>query len=254
MNISLEIAWIMAVFLVSIRLGMVFVMTPLLSSAQVPVRIRVLFTLALSALIVAGIGITTVKIPASTGDLVQAAISEAVIGGVMAFGVMAAFAAFLLGGRIIDVQMGFGVAGLIDPATRSQAPLLGTFLNLLAVTVFFAVDGHHMVIRGIVFSLEHIPPGTALSQINLGAVVAQFGAMFIFGVMIVAPALFAILLLDIGLAVMARTMPQVNIFIVSLPLKILVGLIVTAISLPYSGAVMRKIYESIFTYWENLIG
>jgi flagellar biosynthetic protein FliR len=176
-----------------------------------------------------------------------------VIGGLMAFGVVAAFAAFLLGGRIIDVQMGFGVASLIDPTTRSSAPLLGTFLNFLAVVTFFAIDGHHLIIRGLAFSLEHIPPGTSLGEINIGAVVAHFGAMFIFGVMVVAPALIAILLLDIGLAVIARTMPQVNVFIVSLPLKIFVGLAMTAISLPYLGSVMKRIFESIFSYWESVV-
>jgi flagellar biosynthetic protein FliR len=254
MNISFEIAWVIAVLLVSIRFGMVFVLTPLFTAAQVPVQFRVLFTLAMSALIVAGVGVTAAKVPISTLGLIQAALSEAVIGGVMAFGVLAAFAAFLLGGRIIDIQMGFGVASLIDPATRSQVSLLGTFLNLTAVVAFFAVDGHHMIIRGLVFSLQHIPPGTSLGEINMGAIVAHFGAMFIFGVMIVAPALFSILLLDVGLAVVARTMPQLNIFIISLPLKIFVGLAITAISLPYTGSVMSKIFESIFSYWETLIG
>jgi flagellar biosynthetic protein FliR len=150
--------------------------------------------------------------------------------------------------------MGFGVATLIDPATRSQAPLMGTFLNLLAVMLFFAVDGHHMLIRGLVFSLAHIPPGASLTDINPAVVISQFGAMFVYGLIIVAPTLFSILLLDVGLAVMARTMPQVNIFIVSIPLKIFVGLFVTAASLHYMGPKIATIFESIFIYWQRLMG
>ena len=103
------------------------------------------------------------------------------------------------------------------------------------------------------FRLEKLPPGTMLANLHPTALVAQFGLMFIYAVMVVAPALFVILLLDVGLGVMARTMPQVNIFIVSLPLKIFLGLTVTAISINYLGPVMTRIFESIFRYWEQIL-
>ena len=253
MDITVEIAWIVAVLLISIRLMGVFVLTPVMATLQIPNRYRLVLVLALSALMVSAIGTKLVAVPTSVGELASAALAELVIGGVLAFGLFAAFGAFLLGGRIIDMQMGFGVANLIDPATRAQASLMGTFLNLLAVMVFFAIDGHHMIIRGVAYSLEQLPPGSGLLQLQPAALLLQFGAMFTYAVMIVAPALFAILLLDVGLGVMARTMPQVNIFIVSLPLKIFLGLTMTAISVNYLGPVMTRIFESIFLYWEKVL-
>jgi flagellar biosynthetic protein FliR len=164
------------------------------------------------------------------------------------------FAAFLLGGRIVDFQMGFGVAGLIDPATRTQAPLIGTILNLIAIMVFYTLDGHHYLLRGLAFSVEKIPPGAWLGDFDLAVVIAHFGAMFSFAIAIVAPVIFSILLLDVGLAVMARTMPQMNVFIVSLPLKIFTGLSVTALSMHTFTPLMEKIFEAMFVFWQNILG
>lgn len=254
MSVTTDVAWLTAVLLVALRMGPLFLLAPVFGSIQVPTQVRALFVLALAALIVTGLQVTALPASLSFGDLISAALSEALVGGLFAFGLFTAFGAFLFAGRILDLQMGFGVASLIDPASRAQAPLLGTFLNLLAIVVFFAIDGHHMIIRGIAFSLHYIPPGTPVPDVNVAAVVAQFGAMFVYAVMIVAPVLFSILLLDIGMAVMARTMPQVNVFIVAIPLKIFVGLVVLAISLNYVMPLMQNVFESIFAYWERVVG
>jgi len=252
MTLNVEAAWILTVLLVSIRFGMVFTLTPLFGAAQIPVRVRVLFVLGMSAFLVMGLKSLPMAEIGTINEILKAGISEVVLGGLLAFGVLTAFGAFLLAGRIIDVQMGFNVAGLIDPATRGRASVMGTLLSMLAVMVFFTIDGHHLIIRGLAFSLEHQPPGAAWTGINPGLVVAQFGAMFTYGVAIVAPALFGVLLVDVGMAVMARTMPQMNVFIVSLPLKIFVGLSLTAISLNYLAPLLNRLFESIFIYWQSL--
>ena len=171
----------------------------------------------------------------------------------LAFGVFTAFASFNFGGRILDYQMGFGVANLIDPVTHSQEPLLGTMLNIMAVMVFYLVDGHHMLIRGLLYSFETFPPGTMISHLPVVEVTKQFGSIFTYGLGLVAPVIFAIFLLDVALAIAARTMPQVNMFIVSIPLKIFVGLTVLALSISHLAPVLTKIYLSIFQYWESIL-
>jgi flagellar biosynthetic protein FliR len=163
-----------------------------------------------------------------------------------------AFAAFQFGGRLVDLQMGFGVAGLIDPSTNTQSPLIGTVLNMMAVLTFFLLDGHHLVIKGLAISLEKIPPGVGIISINLDALVAQFSVIFVLGFAIVAPVIVTIFLMEIAMAVAARTMPQVNIFIMSFPLKIFVGLSVLAFSLNYMGSTLERIFTSIFDFW-NLV-
>jgi flagellar biosynthesis protein FliR len=253
MTLNVEIAWILAVGLVALRFAAVFAFAPVFGSGNVPARVRVFFVVGLAALTVTGLGVAPATLPTSAGALVFAAFSELFLGALLAFGVLAAFAAFLLAGRIMDIQLGFGVATLIDPATRAASPLLGTILNLMAVAMFFAVDGHLMMIRGLVFSLEQVPPGTFISEVDPAVIVAQFGGMFVYAIAIAAPVLFTILLIDVVLAVVARTMPQVNIFIVSLPLKIFVGLFVLAISLRYISPLVARIFEDIFNYWHRLL-
>ena len=86
------------------------------------------------------------------------------------------------------------------------------------------------------------------------AVAAQFGVMFVFGLAAVAPAVVSLLLMDTAMAVAARTMPQVNVFILSLPLKIVVGLTVMALTLPSIAPLLERVYESVFRYWERVLG
>lgn len=249
-----DITMITAALLVATRVSPLFLLTPLFAITRVPARARVLFVLALSAVLTAGIGVVPIEPPATLSGLMHAMVNELILGMILAFGLFTAFGAFLFGGRIIDFQMGFGVANLIDPATQSQAPMLGTVLNLMAVMTFFLLDGHHLLIRGLVYSLQKIPPGSSLHEVDVQAIIAQFGVMFVYGLAVVAPVVAVLLMLDVGMAVAARTMPQVNMFIVGFPLKIFMGLLVLALSLNYMGPLLEKIYASIFVYWQRVYG
>jgi flagellar biosynthesis protein FliR len=253
MSVLVDPLWLTAVFLVAVRIGPLFVMAPVFGLADIPVRVRVFLGLAFALALVAGTGIEDVPPLASTGALLSAAASELFIGIAMVFGVFAAFGAFLFGGRLLDIQIGFGIANVFDPVSRSQGPLLGTALNLLAIAVFFAVDGHHMLVRGIAYSLSRFPPGRTLADLQPGAVVEQFGIVFSYGLMIVAPAVIVLLLLDVGLAVAARTMPQMNIFIVAMPLKVVVGVLTLAMSMQYLAPAMQRVFGSIGMYWQGLL-
>lgn len=254
MRVLVDTGWILSVLLVAVRIGAALVMTPLLSFGGIPATLRVSLVLVLAVTLVSAAALPPATALVSFGGLLAAAASEFVVGGLLAFGVFTAFAAFQLAGRVMDLQMGFGVASLIDPATRTQSPLLGTLLNMVALAVFFAVDGHHLVIRGLAYSLVQLPPGSSLAALEPAAVVAQFGAMFVFAVALAAPVIFVLLLVDVALAVMARTMPQMNVFIVSLPLKIMVGLLVLVMSMQYMGPVMERVFEGMFDYWQRVLG
>lgn len=251
--LRVELAWLAVVLLVTLRVLPLFLLAPVFGSAPAPALFRAALAFALAALIVAATGTALAAAPASVEELLVLALGELVVGAALAFGVAAAFAAFLFGGRLLDMQFGFGIANLIDPVTRTQAPLLGIGLNMLAVTVFFAADGHHLLIRALAFSLEQFPPGRSIAELNFSAVIAQAGVMFTLGLMLVAPAVFAVLLLDIGFALVARTMPQMNVFIIAIPFKVAVGILVLALSMRYVAAAMSKTFESVFRYWTGFL-
>jgi flagellar biosynthesis protein FliR len=253
-SITADATWLIAVILVSLRLGSILLMSPLFNLFNLPLHVRVGFTLAIAAMLVCGIGTAHLgALPDTVAGLAQAATGELIIGSILAFAVFAGFAVFQFAGRVMDTQLGFGVAGLVDPSTRSQAPLLGMLLNLTAVITFFLVDAHHLLLRGLAYSLEHVPLGAPLRQILLDQVVAQFGAMFVFSAMLAAPVMIVTLLLDVSMAMMARTMPQMNVFIIGLPLKIFVGLVVLALSLSFLMPLFERVFSGIFAGWERVV-
>jgi flagellar biosynthetic protein FliR len=209
--------------------------------------------IALATALVASLGMKPIAVPSSVFGLLSAALSEVMVGGLLAFGVFAAFAAFMVGGRAIDMQIGFGVANLIDPISRTQAPLLGTAMNLMGIAVFLAIDGHHLLLRGFAVSLDRVAPGSGLFEVSVPALAAQFGVAFSLGLAMAAPVLVLLLLIDLGLSVMSRTMPQWNVFFVSMPLKIFAGLTILALSVPHMGTVMNALFRSIFSFWDRVL-
>lgn len=250
MTLFIDPAWGLCVFLLSLRIGALFVLSPIWGMATVPVSFRVLLIVGLSAMLVSAMAVRPAALPSGLGTLAAAAAAEVLVGAMLAFGVFAAFAAFGLAGKLLDIQVGFGIGNVFDPVTHSQSPILGAVLNLLAVTMFFAIDGHHTMLRGIAYSIEALPPGAMPGALALDQVVRQFGAMFVLALVLAAPVMFCLLLVELGLAVLSRNLPQMNVFIVAIPVKIFVGLAMLAASVAYLGPVVAKIFASIFRYWE----
>ncbi len=252
-DIHLNLVWIIAIFLVAIRMGVIFFSTPLYSFAPIPAQVKILFVVSISAVIVLAANPSFEYVQLTVGGIVSGCIAELFVGAVLAFGVQVAFASLQWGGRVVDMQIGFSVANLIDPATRTQAPLMGTILSIFALMVFYAVDGHHMIIKGLAFSLKTVPPGSLLKLEEPSLIINQFGALFTFGLMAVAPVIFSLSMVDIVIAVAAKTMPQMNVFFVGLPIKIFLGMSIFAMTIKYMFPLLERIFSSMFVYWNKAL-
>jgi flagellar biosynthetic protein FliR len=252
-TLQIDTAWALSVFLLSVRLGTMLALTPLFSSAAIPALPRVLLVLMLSALL-APAAPPPLAEGFGLGALVMATVSEAALGAILAFGIFAALAAFTLAGKLLDIQIGFGVGSIFDPVHRRQSAVIATGFDMLAVVVFFAMEGHHALLRGFAYSLQKVPPGAWLPSLPLEAVSKQFGVMFTFGMVLIAPVVFCVFLTEIGLAILSRLMPQVHIFFVGMPVRVFIGLALLVLTMPYLGPVMGRIFMSIFTYWEAVLG
>lgn len=253
MRVDIDPAWMLAVFYTAVRLGVVLLMTPILSNLTGMVTVRVLLTLALSAVLVAGLGVRLPPVPLDIVPLALSAIAELVTGLALAFGIFAAFGAFAMAGKILDIQSGFGLGNVYDPVTRADAPLFGTMLNMTAVIVFFGMDAHHALLRGIAFSLRQVPPGSGFHELDAAAVIGQFGLMFSLGVALIIPVMLCLLLTETALAVVSRMLPQMNVFIVGVPVKIVAALALFALTVGGMAPVMARVYGSIFIYWEQVL-
>jgi flagellar biosynthetic protein FliR len=236
-----------------IRLSALLLLSPIFSGLGGMAAVRVLATLTLAVALVPAAGGRYGNMPMTIGDLLPAVLAELATGAVLAFGVFAAFGAFSVAGKVLDIQSGFGIGSVFDPVTRAGAPLFATMLNLLAVTVFFSMDGHHALLRGIAFSVQQVPLGTSLPALPADAVFRQFGMMFSLGTALIAPVMFCLFLVEAAMAFVSRVLPQMNMFVVGVPVKIAVCLLMLAATIGTIGPVMKRIYAAIFTYWEQVL-
>jgi flagellar biosynthetic protein FliR len=253
MTVDVDLVWITTVFLVALRLGVVLTLSPVFTGLAGLATVRVLLTLALSTLLVSGLHLRAGVGGLDFVALALAGAGEVFIGATLAFGVYAAFGAFSVAGKILDIQSGFGLGAVYDPVTRAGSPLFATMLNLVAVAAFFGMDAHHALLRGLAFSLTEVAPGAGLRMLDADAVVRQFGLMFSLGVALIIPVMLCLLLVEAGLAVISRVLPQMNVFIVLVPVKVFAGLAIFAMTIGALEPAMARVYASIFTFWEQVL-
>lgn len=252
MHLALNDGWVLATYFMSLRVGALLLMSPIFPALAGLIQVRVIFVVCLSACLVSGLGIQ-VGGQVDMALLVVGSVSEILIGALMSFGVFSAFGAFSVAGKLLDVQTGFGMGTVFDPLTRTGSPMFATMLNMTGYLMFFALDAHHALIRGISFSVERSPLGRGLPELALDAVIAQFGVMFSLGMALCAPVLFALVFVEAAMAIMSRVLPQMNVFVVGVQVKILVGIVVLAASLKSTSPVMSKIFSSIFVFWGRVL-
>lgn len=253
MYLDVDLTWLYASFLLTIRLSPVFFMTPLLGASHVPGVVKGLLSLGLAAAIVPAFGLE-VALPGNAWRLLVQAGSELFIGALLGFGVHAAFGALSFAGRLVDTQMGFGLAGMVSPMTQQSSALTGLIFELLGVAYVYVVNGHHMLLQGFVFLLDSLPLGE-LASIGLAeAMVSQFGVLFALAVALAAPLLVFLFVLDVGIALVSRSMPQFNAFVIAMPVKVGAGLLLLALLLPRLGSFFERWLSSVLDYWARLSG
>lgn len=252
--IATNAAWLTSVVLLSLRLSAVFLMTPLLGAAAVPVTIRVLLVLALAAVLSLGLPGGELSV-ALGGDvaLVEAAVTELALGATLGLGILVAFAAFSMAGELLGIQIGFGLGQAIDPASSEAVPVLASAYAQVGVVAFFSLEGHHALLRGIAYSLDRFPLGRPWPiDRGAGPVLEQVGSLLSLGFALAAPVVVALLLVEIALGAIARNLPQVNMLVMGIPVKVVVGLLVLSLWIAGAGDVMTRVYGSIFRSWDAL--
>lgn len=248
----LDSNWLVGVFLLSVRLGALALLAPPFGGGLVPPVVRGGLLLALAGMLAVPVHHGAASMP-PLGWLFAAAISEAAFGGALALGLNMAFAAFALAGRLVDLQSGFGLGQVFDPMTRQQLPVVTASFNQLALVGFFLVDGHHAMMRGLALSIDVVPPGGPWAlESGLLAMTRHAAQMFSLGFAMVAPVVVCLMLVELGMGVLSRNLPQMNALVVGVPIKVLAGLAVLAVWVGSSGSVMARAYHSIFEAWGAL--
>ena len=249
MEIPLDIAvpQVIGFMLVVARLSGLFLIAPVFSSPMIPPRIKLMVLLALAATITPIVATATPNVPTGILPLIIAMATESIIGLALGFSVAIVFSAVQVGASLIDTSIGFSMANIIDPLNNAQASVLGSFYSLVATLAFLAVNGHHWLLAGFKRSYDTVGLGQTpdIEQMMTNLFVT-FGSLFSMAFQIAAPVLVTLLLVDVVLGIIARVVPQMNVFFVGIPLKIGVGLVAVIICLPtFTGFLEQRVSDVV---------
>jgi flagellar biosynthetic protein FliR len=147
---------------------------------------------------------------------------------------------------LVGFQMGLAMANVVDPSTSEQIPLLGELNNIIAILIFLTINAHHWFLHAVADSFRLVPPfAFHFSNSLMGQLVALSGDMFVIAIKVGAPVIAALFLMSVAFGVAARTVPQMNIFFVAMPIQILVGLLFISFSFPYLLSFMRTVFAGL---------
>ncbi len=246
MIVNLPLATVETFFFVLLRMGALLTAVPFLETRSVPFVFKTGFLVALSLLLMPMVSVPAQPLSGLPLAFGLTVVKELLIGATIGLAIRLLFAGMQMAGQLIGFQMSFAIANVIDPQTSDQVPLLGQFVDLIATLIFLLINAHHVVIRALAGSFETIAPGGfQVSRPLLLQMVHSGGQMFVIALQVGAPVIVALLLTSVALGLVARTVPQMNIFIVSMPLNIIIGLLFLGISLPYLSSFLQRLFGAL---------
>ncbi len=239
-----------AFLLVLTRISGIFLISPFFGSLNIPVQIRAITALAITLIIFPVIvAETTVTAPATVLMFGGTVVQELFVGWLIGFVAYIAFAAVNMSGKIMDMQVGFSVANVMDPTSGQQAPLIGSFLYNLTVIYLLVVNGHHMILAGLVESFRRVPLDGLVWNEALAAFIGDITAgVLLVGMKIAMPVTFAILITNVGMGILARTMPQMNIFVVGIPLHLTIGIFMLSMLMPFYVLFLDVMFSDMYEH------
>lgn len=239
-------AWIAAFVFPLSRILAVLATAPVFNNVALSMQTRLIIGLAISFALAPALPLTPAITPGSWVGLIVLA-QQILIGIVIGFTLRLMFAAVDMAGELIGLQMGLGFASFYDPQTASQTPVMSEFLGLLTTLIFLALNGHLLTLSVLAESFTLLPvSATPFVAKGFAAMSIWAATVFSTGVLLALPLIAALLIANIGLGVLARVAPQLNIFAVGFPVTIVSGFVVLALMLPYFGTALERLYDSGF--------
>ncbi|HWP98598.1 MAG TPA: flagellar biosynthetic protein FliR [Syntrophomonadaceae bacterium] len=238
--------------LIFARLSGLFISAPIFSSKQIPVRIKIFVLVVLAGSLAFFV---PARLPMEVGTpmmFVWAMVLEILVGYTIGFVANLILAGLQTAGQLMDMQLGFGIVNVVDPQSGTQIPLMGSFTQALALLCYLGINGHYFLLQGLVDSYRLVPVlGFNMNGSFMSELVRLTANMFIIAIKVSAPIVTSVLTADISMGFIARTVPQMNVFVVGMPVKILLGLVSLLIMLPIYLWVFQVLFEGLFSSLDN---
>lgn len=234
------------ILLLFVRMTSFFMVAPMFGRRNVPLIVKIGFSIFLTIVLYNTIDSSGIIKEDNIYYYTFLILKEIIVGLILGFVSFAMFTAIYVAGQLIDMQIGFGVVNVIDPISSMQVPITSNLYFIFTMVVFLALKGHHLLIKALLMSYQYIPLGSSSFDDNLiNDIVRIFGNIFILGFKIAAPVTASVLIADIALGVISRTIPQFNVFIVGMPLKIALGITLMLITIPMFIDIITTLFSEI---------
>ena len=239
MTISANPELLVGFLLALVRASCWLVLVPPFGTRAIPapVKIGLAGALALPVAHTVALQVPSLDEPA---PLIGAVAMQVAIGLSLGFVVFLIFSAVQSAGELIDVFGGFTVAPAYDPMSNAQSSTFGRFYNLVATTLLFVINGHVLLVKGFLTSFQSVSAAPTLHDLSSG-LIADLGMFFLAAIEIAAPLLAALFLAEVALGLLSKAAPQMNIFMVGFPVKILLTLMLTGLALPLLPSTIQSL-------------
>jgi flagellar biosynthetic protein FliR len=243
--------------LILARLTSFIVTMPIFSYRTIPAPVKIGLATVLAVLVEVTLFQNQGQAIPLDGRYILLLLKEVLVGLMLGFVAGIITYAVQLAGAFIDMQMGFAIANVISPESGVPTPLTGQFLYVLQLLFFLGVNAHHMLINGVLYSFQVIQIDHVTVAFGSGTT-AEFVArtsaqMFLIAAQLAIPIVGCLFLVDVAVGLVARTVPQINVFVVGLPLKILVGFAVMLVVFPSLIGLFQIIFDAMTTIFSNFI-
>jgi flagellar biosynthetic protein FliR len=244
-SLNVSLPQLQMFLLVFLRIGAILISIPVFESNTMPHLFRLALAFAASLILFPMLKLSPMPAIGSIFAFGIGAAREILLGLTIGFSVKFMFAGIQLAGQLAGYQMGLAIAEVLDPASE-QIPLLAQFNNLVALLIFLSLNAHYWFIRALALSYRIVPPlGAHFGSSLMEQLIRLGGDMFVIAIQVGAPVIAVLLVTSAAFGLVARTVPQLNVFIVAMPLKIGVGLIFLGFGLPYFAVFLKKIFNGL---------
>ncbi|MBN2289578.1 MAG: flagellar type III secretion system protein FliR [Candidatus Glassbacteria bacterium] len=228
------------------RIAGIVMMMPFFGSDNVPRLVKIGLSLVITIVLVPTIDIGRLVLPDNLVEYVVMVAKELLVGMMLGWISMLIFNGIQFAGGLLGFQMGLRIGNIIDPMSEEQVSVIGSMQNLLAVLIYLSMNWDHFLFKAIGASFYVIPVAGVVLEGQMATELARMSAeVFVIALKMGAPVLAALFLADVALGFIARTAPQINIFIIGFPVKVGVGILLLGISLPFFSYVFAKLVHDM---------
>ena len=255
-----DTAYVLAFFFVFIRITAFFLASNIFFPKGSPNILKGVFSVIVSYAVVSCIDYSTISNIQNDYMIILYMISETICGAILGFVVNLLFEMVRLAGSLMDLQLGLSMMNVVDPSSTQQATILSTLSYYMAIVIFFISNGHQVILKCLIKSFDVIPLAKRIQVANsFNVILKTFCDYFEIGIRIAIPVIMVILICDIALSLISRAVPQLNVMILGIPIKIIVGLLTLVAVLPitykllgYAFGTLDNVIQQVYNSINNI--